>query len=80
MINVVLDRMHADRLVASCPLRDEALAFAALMNRNFGRGAPALAIFSTPARFAAICSCRSSMPRFMESAVAWLPLARKGGD
>jgi hypothetical protein len=31
---VVLDRTHADRLVASCPLRDEALAFAALMNRD----------------------------------------------
>jgi hypothetical protein len=31
---LVLDRMHTDRLVASCPLRDEAVAFAALMNRN----------------------------------------------
>ena len=31
---LVFDRMHVDRLVASCPLRDEALAFAALMNRD----------------------------------------------
>ena len=31
---LVLDRTHADRLVASCPLRDEALAFAAIMNRD----------------------------------------------
>jgi hypothetical protein len=31
---LVLDRMHAGRLAASCPLRDEAIAFAALMNRD----------------------------------------------
>jgi hypothetical protein len=31
---LILDRRHSDRLVASCPLRDEALAFAALMNRD----------------------------------------------
>jgi hypothetical protein len=42
---LVLDRMHADRLVASCPLLDEALAFAALMNRN-PVAALRLAIFS----------------------------------
>ena len=30
----ISDRWHSDRLVASCPLRDEALAFAAPMNRD----------------------------------------------
>jgi hypothetical protein len=31
---LVLDRVHADRLVASCPVEDEAHAVAALMNRD----------------------------------------------
>ena len=31
---LVLDRVHADRLVASCPLEDDAHAIAALMNRD----------------------------------------------
>ena len=31
---LVLDRVHADRLVASCPVENEAHAVAALMNRD----------------------------------------------
>ena len=31
---LVLDRAHAERLVASCPIEDDASAVAALMNRD----------------------------------------------